>query len=51
MSSAVTVNSNNCQIIRVPRESFHWKPLLLAAEFDAARCDPTEQKQEQSQQD
>ena len=51
MGSAVTVNSNNGQITRVPREGLNWKPLLLAAEFDAACCDTTEQEQEHSQQD
>lgn len=51
MGSAVTVNSRHCQIIRVPREGLNWKPLLPAAAFDAACCDPTEQEQEHSQQD
>lgn len=51
MGSAVTVNSRNCQIKRVPREGLNWKPLLPAAAFDAACCDPTEQDQEHSQQE
>lgn len=51
MGSAVTVNSNSCQIVRVPREGLNWRPLLPPAEFDAACCDPTEQEQEHSQQD
>lgn len=37
VGSAVTVNANHCQVTRVPREGLHWKPLLPAAEFDAAR--------------
>lgn len=51
VSSAVTVNSNNSQIIGVPREGLNWRPLLPAAELLAACCDPTEQEHEHSQQD
>ena len=51
VGSAVTVNTNSCQVTRVPGEGLHWRPLLPAAEFDAGCCDPTEQEQEHSQQD
>lgn len=37
VGSAVTVNANPCQVTGVPREGLHWRPLLVAAEFDAAR--------------
>lgn len=50
VGSAVTVSSDNCLIIRVPREGLNWKP-LLTAESDADCCNPAEQEQEHSQQD